>query len=185
MTRKRDRIFILIGTAVFFLSSIALSIAVVLQMWHDDHDKTDAKKSTTNTSQQETKNVDNKNKLAGTQLQNFTTTSDVPELQTIDLQEGNGSVVKAGDNVTVDYTGAVAATGVIFQSSVDSGQPVSFGLDQVIDGWKEGIPGMKIGGKRRLVIPAAKAYGANPPQDSGIPANAPLVFDVTLYAIGK
>jgi len=87
--------------------------------------------------------------------------------------------------VTVDYTGAVAATGVIFQSSIDSGQPVTFSLDQVIDGWKEGMVGMKIGGKRRLIIPADKAYGANPPQNSGIPANAPLVFDVTLYSIGQ
>ncbi|HSX32179.1 MAG TPA: FKBP-type peptidyl-prolyl cis-trans isomerase, partial [Candidatus Saccharimonadales bacterium] len=85
----------------------------------------------------------------------------------------------------VDYTGAVAATGVIFQSSLDSGQPVSFPLGNVIQGWQEGIPGMKVGGTRRLIIPAAKAYGASPPQGSNIPANADLVFDVTLHKIGQ
>lgn len=178
MTRKRERILILFGTAVFFLSTVAFSAAVVWQMWQDN-------KQSNNTTAKEGKNMDDKNKLAGTQLKDFTATQDIQELQTIDLQAGSGSEVKAGDTVTVDYTGAVAATGVIFQSSKDSGQPVTFGLDQVIDGWKEGIPGMKVGGVRRLVIPADKAYGATPPQGSGIPANAPLVFDVTLYAIGQ
>ena len=123
--------------------------------------------------------------LAGTKLANFTPVASVPELQTTDTTVGTGAEVKAGDTVTVDYTGAIAATGVIFQSSKDSGQPVSFGLDQVIDGWKEGIPGMKVGGTRRVLIPAAKAYGANPPSGSGIPANADLVFDVTLHKIGQ
>jgi FKBP-type peptidyl-prolyl cis-trans isomerase len=93
--------------------------------------------------------------------------------------------VKAGDTVTVDYTGAVAATGVIFQSSKDTGQPVSFSLDGVIKGWTDGLPGMKVGGTRRLIIPAGQAYGANPPAGSGIPANAPLVFDITLYKVGS
>lgn len=125
------------------------------------------------------------NTLAGTQLANFTPVSTVDELQTTDTTEGTGEEVKAGDTVTVDYTGAVAATGIIFQSSKDSGQPVSFGLNQVIEGWKEGIPGMKVGGTRRLLIPADKAYGANPPSGSGIPANAALVFDVTLHKIGQ
>ncbi len=184
MTKKRDRIFILIGTAVFFVSSIALSIAVVIQMWNDDHDKTKKDAATSTTQQEETK-VDDKNKLEGKALQDFTPVADVGELQTIDLQVGGGSEAKAADTVTVDYTGAVAATGIVFQSSLDSGQPVTFGLDQVIDGWKEGIPGMKMGGKRRLIIPADKAYGANPPANSGIPANAALVFDVTLHAIGE
>jgi len=185
MTKKRDRIFILIGTGIFFISSIALSIAVVIQMWNDDH-KSDKKTATNNTSQQqEGKKVDDKNKLQGKPLKDYAPNGSVSELQKIDLQEGTGSEAKAGDTVTVDYTGAVAATGTVFQSSLDSGQPVTFGLDQVIDGWKEGIPGMKTGGKRRLIIPAEKAYGANPPQGSGIPANAALVFDVTLHGVGQ
>jgi FKBP-type peptidyl-prolyl cis-trans isomerase len=91
--------------------------------------------------------------------------------------------VKASDTITVDYTGAVAATGIIFQSSLDSGQQATFALKQVIPGWTQGIPGMKVGGTRRLLIPANLAYGANPPSGSGIPANAALVFDVTVHKI--
>ena len=118
-------------------------------------------------------------------MQNFTPVDHIDSLQTIDTTPGTGQEVKAGDTVTVDYTGAVAATGVVFQSSLDTGQPVSFGLNGVIEGWTKGIPGMKVGGTRRLLIPAAQAYGANPPAGSGIPANADLVFDVTLHKIGS
>ncbi|HEY4963252.1 MAG TPA: FKBP-type peptidyl-prolyl cis-trans isomerase [Candidatus Saccharimonadales bacterium] len=124
-----------------------------------------------------------KAKLAGTKMENFTPTDSVTTLQSTDLVEGTGQTVKAGDKVTVDYTGAVAATGIIFQSSLDTGQTVSFGLNQVIPGWTQGVPGMKVGGTRRLVIPANLAYGASPPSGSGIPANAPLVFDITLHSI--
>lgn len=120
--------------------------------------------------------------LKGTQLQNFTPVATVPELQKTDLTEGTGAEVKPTDKVTVDYTGAVAATGKIFESSKDSGQTVTFGLNQVIKGWTDGVPGMKVGGTRRLVIPAAQAYGANSPS-ADIPANADLVFDITLQAI--
>lgn len=117
-------------------------------------------------------------------MQDFTPiTTPLTQLQTQDLKVGTGEAVKPGATVTVDYTGAVASTGVIFQSSLDTGQPVTFSLNQVIKGWTEGIPGMKVGGTRRLLIPAALAYGANPPQGSGIPANADLVFDVTLHKI--
>jgi FKBP-type peptidyl-prolyl cis-trans isomerase len=130
-------------------------------------------------------NMDNSNKLQGTKLADFTPVASISKLQTIDTNPGTGEAVKAGDTVTVDYTGAVAATGIIFQSSKDTGQPVSFPLSGVIAGWSQGIPGMKEGGTRRLLIPANLAYGANPPQSSGIPPNADLVFDVTLHKIGK
>lgn len=123
------------------------------------------------------------NKLQGTQLQNFTPTDQVANLQKIDQKLGEGTEAKASSTVTVNYTGAVAATGTIFQSSLDTGQPVAFPLDQVIPGWTQGIPGMKVGGSRRLVIPAALAYGANPPPGSGIPANADLVFDVQMLKV--
>lgn len=117
-------------------------------------------------------------------LSNFTPVAKVSSLEKIDSVIGNGKEAKASDTVSVHYTGAVAATGVIFQSSKDFGvNPVTFPLSQVIKGWTEGIPGMKIGGTRRLVIPATMAYGATPPPGSGIPANADLVFDVELVAI--
>lgn len=116
-------------------------------------------------------------------LDDFTPVESVDSLQIIDRIEGSGAVVTGGATVTVDYTGAVAATGHVFQSSKEFGKPITFGLGQVIKGWGDGIPGMKVGGTRRLIIPADQAYGSTPPYGSGIPADAALVFDVTLHEI--
>ena len=186
MARKRDRAFALFGAVLFLLTSSALTIAVIYTLVQQ-HKKPDSGATSTPASQNSESKVDHNNQqsqvLQGTKLANFTPLASIPQLQEIDTVVGTGDEVKAGDTVTVDYTGAVASTGVIFQSSKDTGQQVSFGLDQVIKGWTDGIPGMKIGGTRRLLIPAAQAYGANPPSGSGIPANADLVFDVTLYKI--
>jgi len=129
--------------------------------------------------------VDPSSKLQGKPLAGFTPVAKIDKLEAVDSTPGTGATVKAGDTITVDYTGAVAATGIVFQSSKDSGQPVSFPLSGVIAGWSQGIPGMKVDGTRRLLIPAALAYGANPPSGSGIPANADLVFDVTVHKIGQ
>lgn len=121
--------------------------------------------------------------MQGKQLQDFTPVETVEALQIIDLQEGTGVEAKPGVTVTAHYTGAVAATGTIFQSSHDFGEAIAFGLNQVIKGWTDGVPGMKIGGTRRLIIPAEMAYGSTPPPGSGIPANAALVFDIELTAV--
>lgn len=176
MAATHQRVIALILAVTFFVTSAGVGAMVIWQIVQDSkEDKTvDQQDATTSGAT-----------LQGTKLQDFTPVEQVDSLQTIDTQVGTGDEVKAGDTVTVDYTGAVAATGVIFQSSLDTGQPVSFPLNDVIAGWKEGIPGMKAGGKRRLVIPAEKAYGGTPPEGSGIPANAPLVFDVTLHKIGQ
>ncbi len=122
--------------------------------------------------------------LQGTRLNDFTPIDDVSELQSIDLKVGTGDAVQPGATVTAHYTGAVAATGLIFQSSHDFGRAIPFGLNQVIKGWTDGVPGMQVGGTRRLIIPAEQAYGATPPPGSGIPANAALVFDIELVAVG-
>lgn len=122
--------------------------------------------------------------LQGTQLNGFTPTDMVAELQITDIKPGTGETVQPGATVTAHYTGAVAATGLIFQSSHDFGRAIPFGLNQVIQGWTNGVPGMKVGGIRRLVIPAEQAYGATPPPGSGIPANAALVFDIELVEVG-
>jgi FKBP-type peptidyl-prolyl cis-trans isomerase len=140
--------------------------------------------TTSNTLKEETgtqkKQMETNSKI----LSNFNPVSKISKLEKIDLVAGNGEEVKEGATVSVHYTGAVAATGVIFQSSKDFGiKPVTFSLGGVIKGWTNGIPGMKIGGTRRLLIPADQAYGANPPAGSGIPANADLVFDVELVGI--
>jgi FKBP-type peptidyl-prolyl cis-trans isomerase len=161
------------GAVLFLVTASALTIAVIWQAASN--------KDSTNSNASQTKSQT----LAGTKMQNFTPVGKVDKLQTTDTKVGNGQEAKAGDTVTVLYTGAVAATGIVFQSTQDTGQPVSFSLNQVITGWKNGIPGMKVGGERRLLIPAAEAYGPNPPAGSNIPPNADLVFDVTLLSIGK
>ena len=121
-------------------------------------------------------------KYEGTKLTDFTPIDNVTELQVIDLEEGTGAVVQPGAKITAHYTGALCKNGVIFQSSHDFGKPITFGLNQVIKGWTDGVPGMKVGGMRRLVIPAEQAYGsASPARNS--PANSDLVFDIELTAI--
>lgn len=116
-------------------------------------------------------------------LDDFTPVDQVTELQVLDRTVGDGAEAKATDTVTCHYTGALAKTGHVFQSSKDFGKPISFPLNRVIQGWTEGVPGMKVGGVRRLLIPAAKAYGHTPPYGSGIPADADLVFDIELVSI--
>jgi len=117
-------------------------------------------------------------------IEGFTPVAEVTTLKTEDLVVGTGAEAKAGDTVTVDYIGVLANTGAGFDNSIDRGQPATFPLDQVIVGWQEGIPGMKEGGKRRLYIPADKAYGDQSPSPL-IPANSALVFDVTLIKVGE
>ena len=119
----------------------------------------------------------------GTKLHNFEPrTEPVRELEIIDVEVGTGDEVQPGATITAHYTGALVKNGIIFQSSHDFGQAISFGLDQVIKGWTVGVPGMRIGGTRRLIIPAEMAYGASSPAKN-IPANSDLVFDIDLVAI--
>ncbi len=104
-------------------------------------------------------------------------------LQYIDLVEGKGRQAELGDQATVHYTGWLA-NGTKFDSSLDRGQPFSFrvGAGQVIKGWDEGVGTMKVGGKRKLIIPPDLAYG---PRGVGtvIPPNATLTFDVELLGL--
>jgi FKBP-type peptidyl-prolyl cis-trans isomerase len=125
----------------------------------------------------------NDSPVQGTKLADFSPRHEpVKELEIIDIKEGDGDTVQPGATITAHYTGALVADGTIFQSSHDFGDPITFGLDQVIDGWTKGVPGMKVKGIRRLVIPAAQAYGAHSPSPD-IPANADLVFDIELTAV--
>jgi len=108
-------------------------------------------------------------------------------LQYEDTVTGSGSEAKAGDLVSVHYTGWLYANevaGAKFDSSKDRGQPFRFPLGggQVIRGWDEGVAGMKIGGTRRLVIPPDLGYGA---RGAGgvIPPNATLLFEVDLLGV--
>jgi peptidylprolyl isomerase len=127
-------------------------------------------------------NNDHPTPLEGTKLAQFAPLTDVPALQVIDIIEGTGDAVPEGATITAHYTGALCSDGTIFQSSHDSGQPVTFGLNQVIAGWTQGVPGMKVGGTRRLIIPSALAYGSAS-ASATIPPNSNLVFDIELTAI--
>lgn len=119
----------------------------------------------------------------GTKLTNFDPREEpVQELEVIDIEIGSGDEAPVGATITAHYTGALVKNGIIFQSSHDFGKAISFGLDQVIRGWTVGVPGMKVGGTRRLIIPAEMAYGPASPS-SNIPANSDLVFDIDLVAI--
>ncbi len=121
-------------------------------------------------------------KYEGTKLSKFEPVDHVDELQIIDIETGTGQEVRPGATITAHYTGALCKNGIIFQSSHDFGKPISFGLNQVIKGWGDGVPGMKVGGWRRLVIPAHLAYGDASPAPN-IPSNSDLVFDIELISI--
>jgi peptidylprolyl isomerase len=104
-------------------------------------------------------------------------------LKYTDIVEGTGASPRVGQTVVVHYTGTLE-NGKKFDSSLDRGQPAEFqiGVGRVIKGWDEGLMTMKVGGKRKLVIPAAIGYGARgrPPD---IPGNATLVFEVELVGL--
>jgi FKBP-type peptidyl-prolyl cis-trans isomerase len=107
------------------------------------------------------------------------------QLEASDVVTGTGAEAKSGDKVSVQYVGVLFNGGKQFDASWDRGKkPFEFtiGQNQVIQGWDQGIPGMKVGGRRVLVIPPDLAYGASgsPPT---IPANAPLVFVVDLKKV--
>jgi FKBP-type peptidyl-prolyl cis-trans isomerase len=104
-----------------------------------------------------------------------------------DTKTGDGATATPGNKVSVHYTGWLynnGAKGAKFDSSVDRGQPFQFtlGAHQVIAGWDEGVAGMKVGGKRTLIIPPELGYGARG-AGGAIPPNATLMFDVELLGV--
>lgn len=105
-------------------------------------------------------------------------------LQYEDLVTGTGDEAKAGKSVEVHYVGTLK-DGKEFDSSRRRNRPFTFklGAGQVIKGWDLGVAGMKVGGKRKLVIPGDLAYGDRGVPDAGIPANAELTFEVELLAV--
>lgn len=100
-----------------------------------------------------------------------------------DVKIGTGPEVKSGDTIKIHYNGTFE-DGTKFDSSYDRGQPfeTQIGVGRVIEGWDKGVPGMKVGGKRKLIIPGNLGYG---PQGmpGAIPPNATLLFDVELVEI--
>lgn len=166
-----QRIFIIVIVGVFFLTSVATTGIVIF-------DAVNNKDPETATTQENLQNQPKEGALEGTKLAGFTPVEKTDKLEIIDLTAGSGAEVAQGGTVTAHYTGALAKDGTIFQSSKDTGEPFTAPLTGVIPGWQQGIPGMKVGGIRRLVIPASLAYGDQ--ATGNIPANSDLVFDIEL-----
>jgi len=105
-------------------------------------------------------------------------------IQSEDIKIGTGAEAKVGDTVSVHYVGTLT-DGTKFDSSRDRNTPYQFtiGSGSVIQGWNEGVPGMKVGGIRRLTIPPELGYGSN--AQAKIPANSTLIFEIELLAIVK
>lgn len=99
-------------------------------------------------------------------------------LQKVDVIAGTGAEAKPGAKVTVHYVGVLWSNGQQFDASWDNNQPIEFELTGLIKGWQDGIPGMKVGGRRMLTIPPDLAYG--PQGRPGIPPNSTLVFVIDL-----
>lgn len=120
-------------------------------------------------------------KVKDAKLADYTPPQKFSYVKCTDFKVGSGASVQAGSTVTVQYVGALASNGVIFDDSFDTGQPLTIGLSQVIPGWSDGLQGMKIGGIRRVFIPSQYGYGSQ--SANGIPANSDLVFDVQLMSV--
>jgi FKBP-type peptidyl-prolyl cis-trans isomerase len=116
------------------------------------------------------------------QMNNDTATQEGGELGVTDVREGTGAEAVAGQEVTVHYVGTLP-DGTKFDSSRDRGEPFTFdlGAGQVIQGWDQGVAGMKVGGVRKLVIPPALGYGSR--AVGSIPADSTLHFEVELLAV--
>jgi FKBP-type peptidyl-prolyl cis-trans isomerase FkpA len=118
-----------------------------------------------------------------TQTEGGVTETAMADMKIEDIREGTGTAAKTGDSVAVHYVGTLT-DGKKFDSSRDRGSPFTFklGAGQVIRGWDQGVPGLKVGGLRKLTIPSDMAYGARgfPPV---IPPNSTLVFEVELVEI--
>jgi len=105
-------------------------------------------------------------------------------LQIEDLKVGTGPEAKAGDTISVNYSGALE-NGTVFDASEKHGGPATFqiGVGQLIKGWDEGIPGMKVGGKRKLIVPPSLGYGSQNVGNGLIPPNSTLFFEVELLSV--
>lgn len=198
MTQKAQRLGIILIVLIFVASTIGVAVYTVIDNNRQNNLTADQQKMIDEA--QKSANKENAMPLTcatdlslkysatpplkGKPLPNYTPSA-IPQLSCIILAEGSGEVVvKSSDTVTVNYTGATASNGTVFESSLDSGTPATFPLNGVIQGWTQGLPGMKVGETRRLLIPSALGYG-EAGSGSSIPPNTDLVFDVTLIQTGQ
>jgi len=172
MARTRDRIFAGLGAFLFLASACALTIFVIMNPGNDTTASTNQQACEANGTY-ETLPVPDVYKPDG----------DVTTLQATDLEQGTGAAAKSGDCLIVKYYGTLASDGTKFDENFTDTTAFAFtlGQGQVIEGWDQGMAGMKAGGTRRLVIPSDLAYKDQ--AQGSIPANADLVFVVKLLKI--
>lgn len=106
------------------------------------------------------------------------------ELVIVDLIDGDGPAATPSSMVTTHYAGVSWVNGDQFDSSWERGEAATFPLSGVIQGWQEGIPGMRVGGRRMLIIPPEMAYGSSPPPGAPIAPDDTLVFVIDLQGLG-
>jgi FKBP-type peptidyl-prolyl cis-trans isomerase len=175
MTRLRDRIFAGFGAILFLGSACAVTALYVVSS------RSSSTASTTTNSQTCSDTGKTETALAAPEI--YKADGPVTALQSTDLLQGNGPASKSGDCLVVKYYGTLATNGTKFDEDFTDTTAFAFklGQGQVITGWDTGMVGMKAGGLRRLVIPAAQAYGSQ--AQGAIPANSDLVFVVKLLRI--
>lgn len=180
MTRVRERLFAGFGAFLFLASACALTIFVIFQSSSGD-----SANQTASNSQQKTCS-DSQSEPTLTAPEAYQPTEPVTALQSTDLEAGSGAGAKDGDCLVVKYYGTLASNGTKFDENFTDATAFAFtlGQGQVIEGWDKGMVGLKVGGTRRLVIPAKQAYGSQSPSEA-IPANSDLVFVVKLLRIQK
>lgn len=187
--KPHQRAFALTIAIIFLVTTLATSVLVVMAIL-DENKQNDAisqtdPAATNNSALTQDCAISSVAGAAGTAPEIFKPSGDVTALETTDIEPGTGDVIKAGDCIIAKYYGSLATTGAVFDENFtkETALQVKIGTGSVIPGWDEGIVGMKVGGTRRLVIPADKAYG-----DQGsetIPANSDLVFVVKITEIKK
>lgn len=180
MARMRERIFAGFGAVLFLGSACVVTVYAVMQ----GGDPSTASQSDTDTSQTDSQTcTDTQTEQALAVPEVYKPEGTVTELQKTDLEAGGGATAKSGDCLVVKYYGTLASNGTKFDEDFTDTTAFAFklGAGQVITGWDQGLVGMQAGGTRRLVIPAAQAYGAN--AQGSIPANSDLVFVVKLLRI--
>lgn len=175
-TSKGTQVGAIIVLLIFTLSLVAAAAIPLMNKKDDAVDQADIQKQIQDAQAQQTddtqKEIDPNLKQEGK----------VSTMQIIDITTGTGKEAKLGDTIKVKYKGALASTGEVFDSNSD-GVEFPLKVGGLIEGWTDGVPGMREGGKRKLIIPAAKGYGAK--GTSGIPPNSDLVFEIELVSISS
>jgi peptidylprolyl isomerase len=177
MAKTTERAFALTLAILFLVTTVGFSAYFIWEMTQDSKNATD----TTATAEQQQDQTNQPKDY----MQDFEPYGDkrIEEFSFEDKKVGTGAEAKATSTVKVQYTGALAKDGAIFDSTATrGGEPAEFSLEQVVKGFQQGITGMKVGGERRIFIPAALGY-ANESPSPDIPADSDLVFDVTLVEV--